>query len=207
MLDKNKMIEVENQYLLLRFMDTIEDSKNHSIEFKKVLMKRFFELLKSETNEGYEELVREVRNDTINEHDKVLVDNFGPVLKRFKSFDNDVKEISLECLIEMGEGMLLFQERRRTVFGNLNQYCQSFYDLNKYCDYVAGTVGRYLTKLVQIKDGIELDIKQALNFGRYLQKVNIIKDFMQDLEEFRCFWPTELNPDLNPMRLIKDQDA
>ena len=207
MLDKNKMSEVENQYLLLRFMDTIEDSKIRTLENKQKLMGSFFEILTSSSNEGFDELLREVRSETIDDHDKVLVDNFESVLSKFKSFDEPVKEISLECLKEMGEGMLLFQKRKTKTFGDLNQYCQSFHDLNRYCDYVAGTVGRYLTKLVKIKDGIELDIKKALNFGRYLQKVNIIKDFLKDLDELRYYWPAELNPDLNPIRLITDPDA
>lgn len=207
MLDKNKMEEVENQYLLLRFMDTIEDSRSHSLEYKKSLMNLFFDLLGSPGNEGAKDLISKVREITIDAHDRILVDNFEDVLSKFKSFDESVRKISMECLKEMGEGMLLFQEKKKSLIGGLNQYCQTFHDLDKYCDYVAGTVGRYLTRLVEIKDGISLDIKKAFNFGRFLQKVNIIKDFLKDLDELRYYWPTELSPDLNPMRLITDPNA
>lgn len=207
MLDANKQAEVENQYLLLRFMDTIEDSKNHSLEDKRQLISAYFELLSSSAKPGMEELIREVRRNAIDEHDKILVDNFCDIVHRFHSFDEPVKNISMECLTEMGEGMLLFQENKANIDGKLNHYCRTIQDLNKYCYYVAGTVGNYLTKLVKIKDDIELDLQKAQNFGRYLQKVNIIKDFLKDLDEFRCYWPTELNPELNPLRLIKDPNA
>ncbi|PJA29109.1 MAG: squalene synthase [candidate division Zixibacteria bacterium CG_4_9_14_3_um_filter_46_8] len=207
MLDRNKKDEVENQYLLLRFMDTIEDSKNHSLAYKRALMDKFFHLLISKSNAHYNELVTEVSKDAIDDHDRVLIDNLEGVVSKFKSFEEPVKNISLECLTEMGEGMLLFQSTRSHSSGGPHQYCRTFHDLNRYCYYVAGTVGKYLTKLVEIKDGIELDIQKALNFGRYLQKVNIIKDFQKDLDEFRYYWPTDLNPDLNPMRLITDPDS
>ncbi|MBD3169949.1 MAG: squalene synthase, partial [candidate division Zixibacteria bacterium] len=207
MLDKNKIAEVENQYLLLRFLDTIEDSRNHSLEHKRELMDRFFEILTSDGNDGFDELVTEVRRDAIDDHDKVLVDNFGGVLNTFKSFEPEIQEISMECLREMGEGMLLFQKKKIKLFDDLNVYCRNFQDLNNYCDYVAGTVGRYLTRLVKVRDGIELDVKKAFNFGRYLQKVNIIKDFLKDMDELRCFWPSELSQDINPLRLINDPTA
>ncbi len=207
LLDRNKKAEVENQYLLLRFMDTIEDSKNHSLEHKSELLNRYFQILKSENDKGLTELITSVNNETIDEHDKLLVNHFREVFNKFMSFDDSVKDISMECLTEMGEGMLLFQTRKFKIGSELNHYCRSFQDLNKYCYYVAGTVGKYLTKLVKIRDGIDLDIQKALNFGRYLQKVNIIKDFLKDLEEMRHFWPTDLTPNTNPINLIVDPEA
>jgi len=70
----------------------------------------------------------------------------------------------------------------------------SIQDYNLYCHYVAGIVGQGLTrlfvayKLNNLKD-IDNDIDLSNQMGLFLQKVNIIRDFIQDIYEERVFWP------------------
>ncbi|MFC1522865.1 squalene/phytoene synthase family protein [Elusimicrobiota bacterium] len=194
MLEPNKVAQVENQYLLARFMDTIEDS-NHSIEDKEKLISEFFLLLMSE-NTDMRALLDKTREKTINDHDKVLIDNFGTVLRTFMSFDDAVKNVSVYWLREMNNGMIFYQKKP----------IETFEDLDQYCFYVAGTVGRYLTALIKLKDNIALDESQAESFGRYLQKVNIIKDFRSDQKEGRNFWPTILYGGSAARDLLNDPD-
>jgi farnesyl-diphosphate farnesyltransferase len=68
------------------------------------------------------------------------------------------------------------------------------YDL--YCHYVAGLVGEGLSRLFSAS-GIEspwlaqqLELSNSL--GMLLQKTNIIRDFREDAEEQRFFWPREI---------------
>ncbi|MCB1196415.1 squalene/phytoene synthase family protein, partial [bacterium] len=190
LLDSNKRIEVENQYLLARFIDTIEDSR-HSICDKKQLTQDFLKVINGEYCDCTV-LIDTVRRKVIDEHDLALIDNFKPIVETFRSFDDTVKQCAFDCLSEMARGMMLYQEKK----------IQSFEDLDDYCYFVAGTVGKYLTELVKAKDGIELDREKALANGRFLQKVNIIKDFTRDFNEGRIFWPAELFCQIAPDELM-----
>lgn len=195
LLDSNKRAEVENQYLLARFIDTIEDS-SHSISDKKQLAQDFLKVINSEKYDCTV-LIGAVRQKVIDEHDLALIDNFKPIVETFRSFDDTVKQCAFHCLSEMARGMMLYQEKR----------ILSFEDLDDYCYFVAGTVGKYLTALVKSKDGIELDTEKALANGRFLQKVNIIKDFTKDFSEGRLFWPQELFSDTTPEELMNGKSG
>ncbi|MCX7015908.1 MAG: squalene/phytoene synthase family protein [Candidatus Sumerlaeota bacterium] len=191
LLDGAKLAEVENQYLLDRLLDTVEDS-DHSLEDKRRLMGGFVQALRDESSSGLAALLAALRERTINEHDKTLIDQFDAVFETFLSFPEAVRAIAVEQLVEMGEGMLEFRERPVLTFD----------DLDEYCYYVAGTVGVYLTRLVEIKDNVALRRDHAVQFGRYLQKVNIIKDFYKDYLEGRLFWPCELFDHASPEDII-----
>src|SRR3990167_5302864 len=88
----------------------------------------------------------------------------------------------------MGNGMADFAERGRV---------DSVDDWNKYCHYVAGLVGIGLSRLFHAS-GLEDDWFEskadatANSMGLFLQKTNIIRDYMEDILETRIFWPTEI---------------
>ena len=78
----------------------------------------------------------------------------------------------------------------------LKQEVYSFDDLDEYCYYVAGTPSGFLTELIRkrSKDLSEEDSsilkKNERDFGLFLQKVNIIRDFREDiLDNEKIFWP------------------
>lgn len=68
------------------------------------------------------------------------------------------------------------------------------YDL--YCHYVAGLVGEGLSRLFSASGkespsiGTQLELSNSM--GLLLQKTNIIRDFHEDVEEKRFFWPREI---------------
>ena len=80
-------------------------------------------------------------------------------------------------------------------------------DLNEYCYYVAGSVGVYLTQLLklngtQVKQTISSTLEDnAVSFGLFLQKLNVIRDFTEDNDtRHRSFWPKNLcKDDSNPI--------
>lgn len=68
------------------------------------------------------------------------------------------------------------------------------YDL--YCHYVAGLVGEGLSRLFTASGkeavwlGEELVLSNSL--GLLLQKTNILRDFREDVDQNRLFWPKEI---------------
>ncbi len=69
-------------------------------------------------------------------------------------------------------------------------------DYNQYCYIVAGTVGNMATELVIDYYQLESQIANQLlssseTCGRALQKTNILKDYVRDLERGICYLPAE----------------
>jgi farnesyl-diphosphate farnesyltransferase len=67
-------------------------------------------------------------------------------------------------------------------------------DYDEYCYYVAGTVGQLVTELVIIQYQFSDDVAHVLRAraeacGRALQKTNIIKDFVEDIQRGICYLP------------------
>lgn len=72
---------------------------------------------------------------------------------------------------------------------------QRWEDYDLYCHFVAGLVGEGLSRLFA-ESGIErswLGDQMSLSnhMGLFLQKTNIIRDYAEDCEEGRFFWPKE----------------
>jgi farnesyl-diphosphate farnesyltransferase len=68
------------------------------------------------------------------------------------------------------------------------------YDL--YCHYVAGLVGEGLSRIVSAS-GKEVEwlanqLELSNSMGLFLQKTNIIRDYREDVEQRRFFWPREI---------------
>lgn len=68
--------------------------------------------------------------------------------------------------------------------------------LFQYCHYVAGLVGIGLSQLFsssKLEDPkVGKDTALANNMGLFLQKTNIIRDYLEDVQEGRHFWPKEV---------------
>ena len=94
----------------------------------------------------------------------------------FKHYDPQEKVLGKKWTTEMAEGMCDF----------LRRSIRTLKDLNDYCYYVAGTVGIYLTNLLRLKGNNITDKafqrleENAVSFGLFLQKLNIIRDFVED---------------------------
>ncbi|GAM21817.1 hypothetical protein SAMD00019534_049920 [Acytostelium subglobosum LB1] len=69
-------------------------------------------------------------------------------------------------------------------------------DWDLYCHYVAGLVGIGLSKIFAAS-GLESQWfatadKESNDMGLFLQKTNIIRDYLEDINESRIFWPREI---------------
>lgn len=66
----------------------------------------------------------------------------------------------------------------------------------QYCHYVAGLVGIGLSRLFSTSEFedplVGEDTECANSMGLFLQKTNIIRDYLEDQQEGRAFWPQEV---------------
>ena len=94
----------------------------------------------------------------------------------------------------METGMADFAHRAETSKGVPYLTTISEYDL--YCHYVAGVVGEGLSRLFSAtgkeRDWIAEQLVLSNSMGLLLQKTNILRDFREDADERRYFWPQEI---------------
>jgi farnesyl-diphosphate farnesyltransferase len=93
----------------------------------------------------------------------------------------------------METGMADYAHKAATT-GSIYLETISEYDL--YCHYVAGLVGEGLSRIwsASAKEpsfiGEQLELSNSM--GLLLQKTNIIRDYREDIDQLRFFWPREI---------------
>ena len=180
-------------YLEPRILDTFEDDigrREITLEERIEAMNMLMEILENpnsdSTKEKIEILTGSADEMVQNPKYRDLVKNMKSVLAVHSSFDEATKECMVRWLKEMNFGMQKF----------LKQEVYSFDDLDEYCYYVAGTPSGFLTELIRKRSKDLSDEDSSIlkenerDFGLFLQKVNIIRDFREDiLDNEKIFWP------------------
>lgn len=93
----------------------------------------------------------------------------------------------------MENGMADFAHKAATTGST---YIETIEDYDLYCHYVAGLVGEGLSRLFAASKkevawlSTQLEISNSM--GLLLQKTNIIRDFREDCDAKRFFWPKEI---------------
>jgi farnesyl-diphosphate farnesyltransferase len=75
-------------------------------------------------------------------------------------------------------------------------YLEKIEEYDLYCHYVAGLVGEGLSGLFSAS-GLEHDflagqLELSNSMGLFLQKTNIVRDYREDVDQHRYFWPREI---------------
>jgi len=171
-------------YLILRALDTIEDdmARFEGKQQTKIQLLRGFSKRLSQPNWG---LFSIGQGD-----EKLLLEEFHKVLSVFHTLSKEDQRILTNTCERMGNGMADFVEKQ------IRLGTESKEEYNLYCHYVAGLVGQGLTELF-VAHGFEdpsllLLTKEANEMGLFLQKVNIVRDYLEDLQEGRTFWPRDI---------------
>ncbi|XP_019088304.1 PREDICTED: inactive squalene synthase 2 isoform X3 [Camelina sativa] len=119
---------------------------------------------------------------------KVLMEQFHHVSAAFLELEKGYQEAIEDITKRMGAGMAKF----------ICKEVETIDDYDEYCHYAAGLVGLGLSKIF-ITSELEMltpDWKHISNStGLFLQKTNIIKDYLEDINEIpksRMFWPREI---------------
>ncbi|MED6282147.1 Farnesyl-diphosphate farnesyltransferase [Characodon lateralis] len=119
------------------------------------------------------------------EKDRQVLEDFPTISLEFRNLAQEYREVISDICHRMGVGMAEFLEKK---VGSIKEWDQ-------YCHYVAGLVGIGLSRLFsasQLEDPeVGRDTELANSMGLFLQKTNIIRDYLEDTQEGRAFWPRE----------------
>lgn len=184
-------------YLLCRILDTIEDAPGLETAERREMIMPFLTLLRGgkEVGADWLSLVEGKLSPVSSGHDMELIRNTRSVLEALHAAGEPERNAAVRWVTEMGKGMIEWSSRMGE--GGLKTL-RTMDDLDRYCYYIAGTVGYLLTDLFFI---LSSHIDRALffrlqadaeSYGLGLQKVNILKDFADDFDRGWCFIPTEL---------------
>ncbi|XP_064304321.1 squalene synthase isoform X2 [Phalacrocorax carbo] len=163
-------------YLVLRALDTIEDDMTISLDVKVPMLHEFHSYL-------YQPEWKYMESK---EKDRQVLEDFPTISMEFRNLSKVYQDVISDICHKMGIGMAEFLEKK----------VDSQHEWDKYCHYVAGLVGIGLSRLFsasELEDPIVgQDTELANSMGLFLQKTNIIRDYLEDQLEGREFWPREV---------------
>ena len=117
----------------------------------------------------------------------ISVPLFNPI------FTSSYKSIIIDICLKMETGMADYAHKAATT-GSI--YLDRVWEYDLYCHYVAGLVGEGLSRLFSASgkeaDWLASQLEISNSVGLLLQKTNIIRDFREDVDERRFFWPREI---------------
>ncbi len=186
---------VRTSYLLCRIVDTVEDDPALRPAAREALFDAFDAQL---ADDGADPAALERAFAALGPQgtpDARLCARAGAVLRTFRRLPEPSRQAIRPHVLTMSRGMRSYARRGD---GRLRPWIRSAEDLERYCYYVAGTVGELLTALFEAAvPGLDPARRQALrgravSFGLGLQLVNVLKDVAADHEEGRCFLPADL---------------
>jgi Squalene/phytoene synthase len=168
-------------YLLLRVVDTIEDLNWHDNEaqFNSFELLKLF-LIKTPSEKELSAWVCQFPVN-ISLAEKNLIMDLSFLLEDMKHLPDEIKHELTHTILQMIDGMRYFISQHklldRVTFSSL-------ITTNQYCFFVAGIVGKLLSKIITylIKDykWTTSLLNQSFHFGLFLQKINLLKDKMND---------------------------
>ncbi|CAH1247876.1 FDFT1 [Branchiostoma lanceolatum] len=164
-------------YLVLRALDTVEDDMTIPLDTKLDMLHNFYTYLQDPA----------WRFMDSNEKDKMVLEDFPTISQEFRKLKPLYQEVISDICRRMGAGMAEFVQRSDV---------DTLADWDKYCHYVAGLVGIGLSRLFsgsEFEDQlVGEDTDLANSMGLFLQKTNIIRDYLEDQVDGREFWPRQV---------------
>mmetsp|Transcript_148422 Transcript_148422/g.261967 ORF Transcript_148422/g.261967 Transcript_148422/m.261967 type:complete len:526 (-) Transcript_148422:6-1583(-) len=206
-------------YLVLRALDTVEDETDLSkfepvakqmasesketstvepLEAQRSILKAFYELHREDAPQSIVgKLQAAVQGDVGKDDEARLLREYSRVERVFLALPAGQQAVINDICNKMGNGMAEYLGR------DLGAGTEDIADYNRYCHIVAGLVGEGLTRQFYAS-GLESFTKEgtlgrevldkgqgtlASDMGLFLQKTNIIRDYLEDLVDGRSFWP------------------
>jgi len=184
-------------YLICRILDTVEDAPGLTTRERAEMIDPFLEAMaagKQPAKRWHSMTLRGLGERSANA-DLRLMEEIPIVLRcLYACPDTDILTI-VRWATEMGRGMVECSESMGPD-GELKTL-PHMRALDRYCYFIAGTVGYMLTDLFylqspHIDETLYFRLQSdAEAFGLGLQKVNIVKDFAKDLPRGWCFIPRD----------------
>ncbi len=180
-------------YLLCRIVDTIEDEARIDPQDRVKLFDQFDRTMNADTvDPGELERMSTALELGLLDAEKELMARAGAVFRSFRRLDKHQRDAIRPHVLEMSLGMREYTARADAA-GKL--VLRDLDDLERYCYFVAGTVGNLLTALFEhmvpvLEESVRTAIRErAVSFGLGLQMVNIVKDVAVDFERGDVFLP------------------
>ncbi|MFN9067674.1 MAG: squalene/phytoene synthase family protein, partial [Bdellovibrionales bacterium] len=172
-------------YLLLRVLDTIEDSAWISQAEKIKAFSAFDSALDGSSFTHYlPALVSQVPVAELK-----LYNDFPILVRDFNALPESIQSSIRSTVLNMSRGMQYFSLKYPQQGLRLN----SLKEVNQYCFFVAGIIGELLTQLIRnFSDSQNLNqnlMTNSIRFGLCLQKINILKDQKEDESQGRFLVP------------------
>ncbi len=193
LLPKQLRVALTCGYLLCRVVDTVEDYEKFTNHERDALFTAFIAVLDGEQSpESFSARFAAFADD---DPEIRLAQSLPRLMNVFMSQDPNTRQVSITWLSEMANGMRVYCRRDRP--GALTAI-NTVSDLERYCYFVAGTVGHLITDLFSTWMGstggaLEPELRaRCESFGIGLQLVNILKDVTDDFARNRCYVPRQL---------------
>ncbi len=182
-------------YLLCRIADTVEDTADLAVAEKQQLLAHVRRCLDPDgpQAESLAAAFARPRND-----DELLTRDSDRVLREFRALPIAQQDAIRPWVQEMCDGMASFANQHARACPDRLEALGDLSELDRYCYYVAGTVGHLLTELFRlhhhrITDRHYQKLKTlSTSFGLGLQLTNIIKDVADDRQRGWSFVPRQL---------------
>lgn len=190
-------------YLFCRIADTVEDTGFEDRRLQKKLLIQLHKMFATRNlsapaiSRWQLEFAGARKTSSCSAADLSLLENFQRVAQFYQSLPANYQQAIDDCLVEMTRGMAETIAKKR-YRGQRLFFSNTVDDLNRYCYFVAGTVGILLTRLFQTHArGLHGKVlgalrERAISFGLGLQLTNIIKDCRADFDRGACYIPEEL---------------
>jgi hypothetical protein len=181
---------VSLSYLLCRAVDTIEDTPWNDFNARSLAFNEFENFIKVLPSQLELKQWSDRFSSQVSPGEKALL---ADAIYFFEDFHDLPKPVRLDITLSilcMSRGMQCYS----TLRNQQDQFrLMNLTDVNRYCYFVAGTVGELLTHLVRhhrpdFKPQSDL-MKNSVHFGLFLQKINILKDQRMDEKEGRYLVP------------------
>jgi len=175
------LVDIMVFYLVLRALDTIEDDtsafESHQAKIEQLI--HFHERALQDPNWSL--------SGVGDGDERRLLENFPMCHKVYAKLRPKSRDVIADITKRMAAGMAEFVEK------DLGQGTVDIVQYNRYCHFVAGLVGEGLSRLF-VECGLEgepiaKELKLADQMGLFLQKTNIIRDYLEDYVDKRAFWP------------------
>jgi len=186
-------------YLVLRALDTVEDDMEAYKGKEKEKERELQGFAKKRLTDPNCSIKGVGEGD-----EKTLAEQFGAVARVYNGLPKGSQDVIRDITQKMGDGMAEY------VAADLGQGTRDQAAYDRYCHMVAGLVGEGLSRIFvargQEKPDILgqgertwpfcVDVKKspdnlglANSMGLFLQKTNIIRDYLEDYVDGRAFWP------------------
>ncbi len=198
-------------YLWCRIIDTVEDAPLLAADRKQRALLDFAKWIEGPMEASDIGAWSSQLSDLDGTEDELdLLENVTLVAECFAELSVSVRSRVVPSVAEMARGMAEYQSRPQL---GKTEFLRDEADLDRYCYFVAGTVGVFLTELFcelgRIAPVSQDCLKEkAVPFGLGLQLTNITKDIMVDLSRGWCYVPETMMvaAGVDP-KLVRESDS